>query len=191
MNSNFYTQLELFNGARDYTILRGRAVRLSREEFKRLDKLAHNAVRSVKHSYTGCLTYEDLKQTAWTGILSALGQPKYEEHPNKNAYIFSFAAGYVRHAIHRKSRMVKVPWETMRTNQAGTAHLSYSWDNLPEPQSPIEPERLNPNAEAIASTFSKADQNKILAGDFESLSNPGKQLLEIIQSNYNMESIYE
>lgn len=164
---------------------------LSLEEFKRLDKLAHNAVRSVKHSFTGCLTYDDLKQAAWTGILSALRQPKYETHPNKNAYIFSFAAGYVRHNLHRKSRVVKVPWETMRDGQAGLAHLSYSWDNLPEPQSPIESDKLNSNAEAIASTFIKSDQNKILAGDFESLSKPGKQLIEIIKSTYNIDSIYE
>lgn len=160
-------------------------------EFKRLDKLAHNAVRSIKHSYTGSLTYDDLKQTAWTGIISALGQPKYESHPNKNAYVFSFAAGYIKHALHRKSRMVKVPWETMRGNQGGLAHLSYSWGNLPEPQSPIESDKLNPNAEAIASTFSKVDQNKILAGDFENLSRPGKQLLEIIRGTYNIDSIYE
>jgi DNA-directed RNA polymerase specialized sigma subunit len=164
---------------------------LSKEEFKRLDKLAHNAVRSIRHSFTGSLTYDDLKQTAWTGILSALKQPKYETHPNKNAYVFTFAAGYVRHALHRKSRMVKVPWETMKLDQSGSAHLSYSWDNLPEPQSPMQSDKLNPNAEAIASTFNKADQNKILAGDFEELSRPGKQLLEIIKNTYNIDSIYE
>jgi hypothetical protein len=163
-------------------------------DFKELDKIAHNAVRKVKktHSFTGSMTDNDLKQTAWLGITSAINQPKFDKHPNKQAYLFVFATGYIRHALHRKSRMIKVPWETLKENQSGYAHLSYSWENLPEPSIQEPSFKLKDTAVTIAETFSKSDKTKILNGDFTNLSHAGKQLLAIIKGQYNcIDDLYE
>jgi hypothetical protein len=167
-------------------------MKLTKDQFKKYDKLAKNATIRAKKcfAYTGALTNEDLKQIAWLGILSGLSQEKFTVHPNQDAYLFSFAIGYIKHAIHRKSRMVKVPWNELKQAQTGHAHLSYSWDNLPEAGYIEVHDDLNQNAKKIVSTFSSRDKSKILAGDFETLSKSGKQLLEVIKSQYSMEKIY-
>lgn len=103
--------------------------------FQDIDKVVNNATKSIRKAYTftGSYTAEDLYSTGWLGAISAINQEKFGRCHNKLAYIYVFSRGYMTHALHRKSRMVKVPWEDLKTQKPGTAHLSYSWDNLPEP----------------------------------------------------------
>ena len=100
-----------------------------------ITKIINNALSSVKkaYSFTGSLTDEDLIHTGWIGVISALNQDKFTNCVNKCAYIYVFARGYMTHDLHRKSRVVRVPWALLKDKASGYGHLSYSWDNLPEP----------------------------------------------------------
>ena len=88
-----------------------------------------------------------------------------------------FARGYITHDLHRKSRMIKAPWEDIKSQKAGTAHLSYSWDNLPEP-SYVEPEE-DPVLDLLAE-LSEPDKRKILKGIEPSPE--GKSIVDKIKS---------
>lgn len=127
-----------------------------------IEKVVCNAVKSIKkiYSFTGSYTPEDLHNTGWIGAISALNQKKFSQCKKKLAYIFTFAKGYMCHALHRKSRMIKVPWEQLKLGEP-TAHLSYSWGNLPEPGTcGEEPEPLY----ELLALISDKDAKKIIKG---------------------------
>jgi hypothetical protein len=131
--------------------------------FPQIDQVVKNAVKSIKKSYsfTGSYTVEDLYSTGWLGAISAINQPKFSACTNKLAYIFTFSRGYMTHALHRKSRMIKCPWEDIKTQKPGTAHLSYSWGNLPEAGAfDSEPNEIHD----LLALISDADFKKILRG---------------------------
>jgi hypothetical protein len=133
--------------------------------FKELDALANNAVKAIKksYSYLGSLTGDDLYSTAWLGIMSALSQERFKEVINKKGYCYSFAKGYCSHALHRKSRMVRVPYSVIQ-QRIPTAHLSYSWENLPEPSDELEPKPFSDELMRLADSIPVRDQTRILAG---------------------------
>ena len=147
--------------------------------FADIDKVVNNACRSIQkaYSFTGCLTKDDLYSTAWVGALVAISKEKFPLVKNKLAYVFVFARGYITHDLHRKSRMIKAPWEDIKSQKAGTAHLSYSWDNLPEP-SYVEPEE-DPVLDLLAE-LSEPDKRKILKGIEPSPE--GKSIVDKIKS---------
>jgi hypothetical protein len=132
-----------------------------------INKVVGNAVKSIKkcYSFTGSYTFEDLHHTGWNGAISAINQEKFGRCKNKLAYIYTFARGYMTHALHRKSRVVKVPWEELKL-QKPTAHLSYSWGNLPEP-GVCDPEP--DDKYGLLAQLSDKDAKKILRGLIPSL----------------------
>lgn len=131
--------------------------------FQQIDKVVNNATKSIRKAYTftGCYTLEDLYSTGWLGAISAINQEKFGRCHNKLAYIYVFARGYMTHALHRKSRMVKVPWEDLKTQKPGTAHLSYSWENLPEPAAQDNPDRA---LYELVGLLSDKDAKNIISG---------------------------
>ena len=147
--------------------------------FEDIDKVVTNACRSIQKAYSfmGCLTKDDIYSTAWVGALTAISKEKFPLVKNKLAYVFVFARGYITHDLHRKSRMIKAPWEDIKSQKAGTAHLSYSWDNLPEP-SYVETEE-DPLLELL-DQLSESDKRKILRGI--ALSPEGQLVIDKIKN---------
>jgi DNA-directed RNA polymerase specialized sigma24 family protein len=76
-----------------------------------------------RYKSLGCLTVEDLAQEATIGFLQALRSPKFESHPNKPAFLFSYCSGYITHLLHRKSRMIKPSYESIK-NGDRNFHIS-------------------------------------------------------------------
>lgn len=101
------------------------------EYFKTYEHLAKKAafVNSRRYQSRGCLTYEDLVQEAYVGLCAAVRSPKLESHSNPGGYVMSFCSGYITHAIHRKSRMVKLPYSCMKKGE-GSYHIDSS--KMPE-----------------------------------------------------------
>jgi hypothetical protein len=138
-------------------------------DFTALDLIANNAAKSIKKTYSflGCFTFEDLHAIAWTGIMSAISQSRFISVKNKAAYCFTFAKGYCQHELQRKSRMVRIPYSIWSAEPGlSSSHLSYSWENLPEPRTQQNcPEFSNLLLE-LAGSISSQDYNKILNGSF-------------------------
>jgi hypothetical protein len=135
--------------------------------FKDLDLVATKASKIVKRTYSfmGCFTIEDLHSISWSGILAAITQPKFDNATNKLAYCFTFAKGYCTHALQRKSRMVRVPYSVLKSSPSGTAHLSYSWDNLPEPSAELESSTYPVELLMLADAIPESDKTRILKGE--------------------------
>ncbi len=78
--------------------------------------LAERAARSNFRRYqsTGCLTLDDLIQEGYLGLIIAVRKKKALTHKNPGAYIYSFCSGYITHALHRKSRVVKPPYSALK-----------------------------------------------------------------------------
>lgn len=152
--------------------------------FDDLDLIAKKAVKVIKksYSYTGALTAEDLHSTAWLGLLSAISQPRFIPAVNKPAYCYTFAVGYCRHAIHRKSRMIRLPYSVLKKKTTGTAHLSYTWDNLPEPctESTPEPE-FSEEQLRLAAEIPLKDRKRIMMG-LEALNPKTHKILSCLNS---------
>ncbi len=137
-------------------------------DFTALDLIANNAAKSIKKTYSflGCFTFEDLHAIAWTGIMSAISQSRFISVKNKAAYCFTFAKGYCQHELQRKSRMVRTPYSIWSAEPGlSSCHLSYSWENLPEPGTSLET-KFSLELLELAGTISSQDYNKILNGNF-------------------------
>jgi hypothetical protein len=149
--------------------------------YAEIEKVVKNSVRAIQkaYSFTGCLTAEDLYNTGWVGALTALTKEKFAKVKNKLAYIYVFSKGYQQHAVHRKSRMIKPSYEDLRACKPYTAHLSYSWDNLPE-ASYIEPDS-KPEYELV-NLLSEKDKAKLLKG--LTLSLEGQAIVNQIKLEY-------
>jgi hypothetical protein len=143
--------------------------------YDQLNTVVNNSVKSIRkaYSFTGCYTSEDLNSTGWLGAISAITQPKFASVENKLAYIYVFARGYQTHALHRKSRVLRVPWDDIKSQKPGTAHLSYSWGNLPEPSYEENPDKALYD---LVNMLSETDEKKILAG--KEPSELGKQIVK-------------
>lgn len=88
--------------------------------FKLYTPLAIKAaqVNLRRYGSIGCLTYEDLLQEAYVGLCTVVRSPKIETHNNPKAYVASFCSGYITHLIHRKSRMVMLPYKCMKAGES-------------------------------------------------------------------------
>jgi hypothetical protein len=150
--------------------------------FAEIDKIVKNSVRALQkaYSYTGCLTYDDLYSTGWVGALTALTKERFPTVTNKLAYLYVFSKGYGQHALHRKSRMIKPSYEDLKACKAYTAHLSYSWENLPE-AGYTEPE-IKPEYELL-SLLTEKDKKRILRGQM--LSAEGQLIVDKIKAEYS------
>lgn len=138
-------------------------------DFKALNLIAINASKSINKSYSflGCFTFEDLLSISWEGILSAVSQNRFIKVKNKSAYCFTFAKGYCQHALQRKSRVLRTPYSVWRDNPGvKSAHLSYSWDNLPEPSNIFEEPEFSAQLLSLAGAISTQDYNKLLKNNF-------------------------
>lgn len=60
-----------------------------------------------RQKWLGCLTADDLIQTASQGLLNGIRAPRFPNHPNKIAYLSTYCRGYCLHLIARKSRMIR------------------------------------------------------------------------------------
>lgn len=139
-------------------------------DFKALNLIATNASKSIKKSYSflGCFTFEDLLSISWEGILSAVSQNRFIKVRNKAAYCFTFAKGYCQHALQRKSRVLRTPYSVWCENPGiKSAHLSYSWDNLPEPTYTQQEPDFSSQLLELAGKISSQDYNKLLKGNFQ------------------------
>lgn len=157
--------------------------------FENLDKLAKQATAAINKNYynLGSLDLKDIYQTAWTGILVAISKPKIVDYQNQKGYIYSFAYGYCTHSLHRKSRMVKVPWSVLKDGQEGYAH--YSLDNEQTPTSSYSVEdvdiadldfkemRLDPNVSELLSKLSDREIQNFLAEGLASVNVQNLQTL--------------
>lgn len=149
--------------------------------YAEIEKVVKNSVRAIQkaYSFTGCLTTEDLYNTGWVGALTALTKQKFGKVKNKLAYIYVFSKGYQQHAVHRKSRMIKPSYEDLKACKPYTAHLSYSWDNLPE-AAYIKPD---PKPEYnLVNLLSEKDKTKLLKG--LTLSLEGQAIVNQIKLEY-------
>jgi hypothetical protein len=174
-------------------------------DFAALDLIANNAVKSIKKTYSflGCFTFEDLKNIAWTGILSAVSQSRFISVKNKAAYCFSFAKGYCQHELQRKSRVIRTPysiWSAANRTAAlsqgsdsfinpvvASSHLSYSWDNLPEPGTSLEETKYSLDLLQLAGAISSQDYNKILKGNMN-VSKTTQSIIVKIKDIYEQEN---
>ena len=149
--------------------------------FLEIEKIVKNSVRAIQkaYSFTGCLTADDLYNTGWVGALTALTKKRFATVSNKMAYIYVFSKGYIQHALHRKSRMIKPRYEDLKAAKPYTAHLSYSWGNLPE-AGYIEPE-LKPEYELLA-LLTEKDKKRLLQG--YALSPEGAAIVSKIKEEY-------
>lgn len=149
--------------------------------YAEIEKVVKNSVRAIQkaYSFTGCLTTEDLCNTGWVGALTALTKEKFAKVKNKMAYIYVFSKGYIQHAVHRKSRMIKPSYADLKAGKPYTAHLSYSWDNLPE-AGYIEPE-IKPEY-ALVNLLSEKDKKRLLKG--QPLSQEGQSIVDQIKKEY-------
>ena len=130
---------------------------------KDLNLLANKAVAFCRKAYSfwGSLTKDDLYSEAWLGLISCINKPKFEtceDKPSRLAYLFTFARGYCTHALHRQSRMIRVPGKHLKDSQP---HLSLDAGNLPTPT--VEPPELTPFCLLAAiDKISSRDQSRIL-----------------------------
>lgn len=145
--------------------------------YAELNLLAINAVKNVlkKYSFTGSLTKEDFHSIAWKGIMSAISKQKFIDYTNKSGYVFVFARGYCQHAVHRESRLIRVP--SSAVNKTGSAHLSYSWGNLPEPEA-LAVSEFTLYQKILVSELSNYDQKAVLNN--KPLSVKGQQVVNKI-----------
>lgn len=149
--------------------------------FAEIEKVVKNSVRAIQkaYSFTGCLTTEDLCNTGWVGALTALTKEKFPKVKNKMAYIYVFSKGYIQHAVHRKSRMIKPSYADLKAGKPYTAHLSYSWDNLPE-AGYTEPE-AEPEYDLV-NLLNEKDKKRLLRG--QPLSLEGQTIVDKIKAEY-------
>jgi DNA-directed RNA polymerase specialized sigma subunit len=109
----------------------------------RYKEYEHLATRAAKLWYkryacTGSMTYDDFLQEARVGLINGLRHLETKTHANPSAYLASFAMGYITHAVHRTSRMVRPSYQQIKRGKAlGHASLEHiSMDpgyELPEP----------------------------------------------------------
>jgi DNA-directed RNA polymerase specialized sigma24 family protein len=144
-----------------------------------LNTLANKAVQYCRKAYSfwGSLTKDDLYSEAWLGILSGLQKSKFiycKNNAERLAYLFTFARGYCTHALHRQSRMIRVPGSKLKESQP---HLSLDAGNLPLPPAKgyvhCSEDLLN-----LVDKISLRDQARILRGD----TRLSKKTLTIINS---------
>jgi hypothetical protein len=71
-----------------------------------------------RYKVLGSSTYDDLIQEASLGFLAAIRSPRFVDHPNKPAYIYTFCYGYITHHMHRKTRVVRISYKELKTGQS-------------------------------------------------------------------------
>jgi DNA-directed RNA polymerase specialized sigma24 family protein len=123
--------------------------------FRQYEHMARRAARTWAKRYKsiGSLTQDDLYQHACMGLISAFRGEVFATHPNPKAYLGSFCAGYITHAVHRKSYMVKPPYKQIK---AGTAMGHASFEHRRLDPGAMWPEPLEDDIDEFLESLSPA-----------------------------------